>query len=61
MIENFRKPFRKSYLLFAILAVTVLFPSLVTASTPRLNTILPRGVKAGGEYVLKFSGSIPAP
>lgn len=57
MIENFRNTFRNSYLLFAVLIATVLFPSLATASTPRLNTILPRGVKAGGEYVLKFSGS----
>lgn len=28
----------------------------VIGSSPRLNTIMPRGVKAGGEYTLKFSG-----
>ena len=27
------------------------------ASTPQLRTIMPRGVKAGGEYTLKFSGA----
>lgn len=57
MIENFRNTFRKSYLLFAVLTVSVLTPSLVTASTPRLNSILPRGIQAGGEHVLKFRGS----
>lgn len=34
-----------------------LAPSVALASTPRLNSITPRGVQRGGEYTLRFSGA----
>ncbi len=43
--------------LLIIVLVTGFFATPVFASTPRLNSITPRGVKAGGEYTLKFSGA----
>ena len=40
----------------ALLASLLAVPS-AQASTPRLNSILPRGVVVGGEYKLRFSGA----
>ncbi len=43
------------WILLAMLCAMWL-PSSAVASTPRLNSITPRGVKLDGEYTLKFSG-----
>ncbi|MEM9412498.1 MAG: PPC domain-containing protein, partial [Planctomycetota bacterium] len=64
MVEKFAKncwrklsmhwrPIKRSFQ-FCLLSVAAV--SLVDASTPRLNLILPRGVQRGHEYTLKFSG-----
>lgn len=50
----------KLIMLAMMLSASTVFASVpvepATPSTPLLNLITPRGVKAGGEYTLKFSG-----
>ena len=41
----------------AIVAALFALPTTTQADSPRLTRILPRGVKAGGEYTLKFLGN----
>lgn len=43
--------------LLLFLICSMLGASAVDASTPRLNSITPRGIKLGGEHTLKFSGA----
>ena len=44
-------------LVFTTVVCLMLSPTQAEASSPRLNTITPRGVRIGGEYTLKFSGA----